>query len=613
MRFLRGLSVFCVLTWLFALLGGNLFGQQVFGSIFGRVTDPSGAPVNNAKITIVDVEKGGSFDATTNAFGIFVRNDLIPDRYTVTIEAPGFQKVVSNELPVHVDEATQFNAALQAGSGSAPPGGDASALQTDRADLAQILTSQEISQLPSDSALNDRNLQNFAWLNPGSIRWSSTLTSALDPQGSTWDFVNGLPWYMGGSDLDGADNQDVLYGILIINPTFDSVHEVKQANEDFDVEFGSFAAGLFNYSTKSGTNSFHASGFEYLGVNTPGFQDFGRNPFTENTPIVTGPHSVNAGAYVPTTHQNQFGGSLGGKIIKDKLFYFADAQLTREHLGGSVLTTVPTAQDRTGNLSDWLALGPQYQIYCPQNSTTNVGRAVPGNILNTGFCGTLPGTAAGTFLSPQAQALLNYFPLPNTGAGLPYDNYEATGTSTVAGNQWDTRWDYYQNAKNTFFGRYSYAGYSIQAPGAFGDLAGGPSFSTGFAGSSQILNQSLSAGWTYTKSAATVNEFRWGYVRYHVNEQPNGFGTSPATAAGIPNLNTSLSTSGLPAIVIQGPLALTPLVSSPEFALGYSLAVNDCNCPLTDFERQWQVVDNFSHIMGKHSFKIGRASCRERV
>src|ERR1700761_325603 len=585
---------------LLLISGGSAMAQQVFGSIIGTVTDPSGSAVNNAKVTITDVTKGTSFDVMTNDAGQYTKGQLIPDQYTVTIEAPGFQKVVSNQITVQVDQATQFNASLQVGNVNQEVEVTAAAplLQTDRADVAQTFTSQEISQLPSIG----RNLQAFELLNPGTIKTSWAHASDEDPQGSIQSAVNGLPFFMTGYYLDGTVNQDPILGIIVVNPTFDSVNEVKQANQDYDAEFDSFAAGLFTYSTKSGTNSFHGDAFEYLEVNTPGFQDFGRNPFTENTPIVPG-----TTAYSPTTHQNQFGGSIGGRVIKDKLFFFGDAQLTRQHLGGSVLTSVPTAQERTGNLSDWLAISPQYQVFCPQNSALNAGKAVPGNILNTGFCGTLPGTAAGTFLSPQAQALMNYFPLPNTGGGLPYNNFADSGTLTKTGNVWNTRWDYYGNEKNTFFGRYSYAAFTEQAPGAFGNLQGGPDFNNAnYAGSSTALNQSAAAGWTWTKSATTINEFRWGYVRYHIIDVPNGFGSTPATQAGIPNTNTSAITSGMPSIEIGMPLgAQVGGNAATSEILGYSLDNNQCNCPLTEFERQLQFVDNVSHVAGKHSFKFG--------
>ncbi len=348
-------GVFSSLVLASALLFGVASGaraQQVFGSIIGTVSDPSGSAVANAKVTITDVTKGTSFDVTTNDSGQYTKGQLIPDQYKVTIEAPGFTKVVSNELTVQVDQATQFNASMQVGNVQQEVEVTAAAplLQTDRADVSQTFTAQQISELPSIG----RNLQSFELLDPGTVKVGWSHAADENPQGSQQIQVNGQPFYATGYYLDGTVNQDPILGIIVINPTFDSTQEVKQSNQDYDAEFDTFSAGLLTYSTKSGTNSLHGDAFDYIFLNTPGFQDFGRNPFTENTPI--GGH---AGAYAPTTHQNQFGGSIGGKIIKDKLFFFGDAQLTRNNKGGSVATSVPTAADRTGDLSDWLQASPR--------------------------------------------------------------------------------------------------------------------------------------------------------------------------------------------------------------------------------------------------------------
>ena len=579
-RFRQGLSFcICLALALFVLSSRSAPAQQVFGSIIGTVTDPTGSAVANAKITISDVTKGTSSVVTTNDAGQWSKGQLIPDNYKVTVQAPGFSKVSSNELTVQVDQSVQFNATLQVGNVDQTVEVTAATplLQTDRADVAQTFTAQEISQIPSIG----RNLQSFELLNPGTVKTGWGHAADENPQGSTQSYTDGLPFYMTGYYLDGTVNQDPILGIVVINPTFDSVSEIKQSGQAFDAEFDSTGAGLFTYSTKSGTNAFHGDVFEYIFVNTPGFQDFGRNPFTENS-----------SAGVPTTRQNQFGGSLGGRVIKDKLFFFADAQLTRNTKGGSVLTSVPTAAERNGNLGDWLAAGSQYQIYDPNtgNQTTGLGR--------TAFAGNQIPTSR---LNQQASNILNYFPLPNytgSGSSVPYNNFTENGADNITGNQWDTRWDYYLNEKNTFFGRYSYAGFTQQAPGAFGELAGGPDFNNAnYAGNSQALNQSGAAGWTYTKSPTTINEFRFGYERYHVTTQPNGYGQSPATAAGIPGLNTNITTSGLPAFNIENP--------NGSEQLGYSLTINQCNCPLTELERQYQFVDNISHVSGKHSFKFG--------
>ena len=147
---------FCALM---VAASGNLRAQQVFGSIIGAVTDPAGAAVANAKVTITDVTKGTSSEVTTNESGQYTKGQLIPDTYKVTIEAPGFSKVISNELPVMVDQATQFNAAMTVGNVNQTVEVTAAApmLQTDRADVAQTFTSKEISELPSMVAISSHS------------------------------------------------------------------------------------------------------------------------------------------------------------------------------------------------------------------------------------------------------------------------------------------------------------------------------------------------------------------------------------------------------------------------------------------------------------------------
>jgi hypothetical protein len=570
----RKLALFAACILALFCFSGTLSAQQVFGTIVGTVTDSSGAAVNGAKVTITDVAKGTKSEVATNESGNYNKGQLIPGQYQVSVEAAGFQRMVSNQITVQVDAEMRFDVAMQVGNVTQEVDVTASAplLQSDRADVAQTFDAHQIEELPSVG----RNLQAFELLNPGTVPFGWGHASDENPQGSVQMVVNGQMFSAMGYELDGTTNQDPILGIIVVNPTFDSVAEVKQANQDFDAEFSYTGAGLATYSTKSGTNDFHGDIFEYLQVNTPGFEDFARNPFTNGDPVY---------------RQNQFGGSIGGRVIKDKLFFFADTQINRQAQGGSVLTSVPSAQDRTGNLGDWLAASPNYQIFDPNtgNLSTGVGRTpFAGNVIPTDR------------LSAQALAIMAYWPLPNTtSSGIGYaNNYDASGDVAITGNLWNTRWDYYLNQKNSIFGRYSYAAYTEQAPGAFGLEAGGPNFGN-YAGSSSALNQSLAAGWTYTISPTLVNEFRLGYMRYHVVDVPNGYGTQPALQAGIPGLNLDKTyTSGMPYFDIQDS-------GVNDNKLGYGLGVNQCNCPLTQSERQIQFVDNVHKIVGNHSFKFG--------
>jgi hypothetical protein len=448
-------------------------------------------------------------------------------------------------------------------------------LQSDRADVAQTFSSTQINELPNIG----RNMQSMELLNPGTAKIGWQHASDENPQGSVQMVTNGQLFSQMGYELDGTTNQDPILGIIVINPNFDSVSELKQANQNFDAEFSYVGGGIASYSTKSGTNSFHGDVFEYLQVNTPGAHTFAADPFNHLS---------------PTYRQNQFGGSLGGRIKRDKLFFFGDVQLNRESQGASVQTSVPDALNRTGDFGDWLKIpgaGTTYQIYDPATGdpTTGVGRHPFANNF-------IPDPQ----LSQQAKNLVKLWPSPNIALSplTPmYNDYAAGGSLAITGNAYNTREDYYLNQKNTIFGRYSYQGFTEVGPGAFGEIAGGPAFGH-YAGNSQASNQSVAIGWTTIFTPTLVNEFRFGWMRYHVFDTPNGFGQTPAKDAGIPGVNNDTTyTSGLPAFTVNSP--------GNSYQLGYSLGVNQCNCPLTQTEQQFQFVDNLSKTIGKHTIKVG--------
>ena len=556
------------------------FAQQVFGSIFGTVTDPNGAVVPNAKVIITDVSKGTKFEITTDSAGNYNKGQLIPDTYKLTIEATGFQRVASNEIDVRVNEGARFDATLKVGDVATEIEVTATAplLQSDRADVAQTFSAKEINELPNLG----RNMQAYELLEPGSAKLGWQHASDENPQGSVQMVVNGQLFASMGYELDGTTNQDPILGIIVINPTFDSLAEARQAVQNFDAEFSYVGAGVASYSTKSGSNEFHGDAFEYLQLNTPGFTTFAANPFV--------------GLPAATYRQNQYGGAIGGPIKKNKLFFFGDAQLNNASQGASLVTSVPDALNRTGNFSDWLTANSNFVIYDPKTGDPNTG------VGRTAFTNnTIPQNR----LSSQALALLNYFPMPNTQqiANAPFtNNFAANGAVKVKGESWDTREDYYINTKNTIFGRYSNQHFIEQAPGAFGLIGGGPAFGN-YAGSSDARNQSLALGWTYTASPTLINEFRFGFIKYFVFDVPNGYGTQPATAAGIPGLNLDNTyTSGLPYFSINNSNSSSGYTDTH---LGYSLGANQCNCPLTQNEKNFQFIDNVTKTWGKHTFKMG--------
>src|SRR5271169_5049190 len=298
MQGLRGRwTAWAIVAILAAVFTASASAQQVFGSIYGTITDASGAGVANAKITIADPAKGTSFEVTTDAGGNYRRGQLVPDIYKVTIEAAGFQKVISNDILVEVDAQARFDAALKVGDVTTEVEVTAAAplLQTASGDVAQTFTSKEVTELPNIG----RNIQSMELLQPGTAKLGWQHASDENPQNSIQMVVNGQLFSAMGYELDGTTNQDPILGIIVINPTFDSVEEMKQANQNFDAEFSYVGGGIASYSTKSGTNDFHADVFEYMQLNTPGFTTFAANPFAGGIPSAV-------------YRQNQFGGAAGG-------------------------------------------------------------------------------------------------------------------------------------------------------------------------------------------------------------------------------------------------------------------------------------------------------------
>jgi hypothetical protein len=562
----------------------HIEAQQVFGSVYGTITDAKAGAVPNAKVTIVDEEKGTQSEVDTNTDGNFVKDRLIPGTYMLTVQAPGFAKSVVKDVRVNVDTAARVDVKLQIGqvSESIEVAAVAPLLQTDRADIATTFTSKQLVDLPR----LDRNFQSFLLLSPGTSRLGWNHASSENPQGSIQIQVNGQHFGSTGFQLDGTDNQDPILGIIVINPAIDSVTETKVAGQNYDAEFGYVGAGMMNTSTKSGTNTIHGSAFEYLRNNSPGFTTFARNPF--------GGEDAKDGG-VPPVKWNQFGGSIGGPVIKNKLFFFGDAQLSRRRTGSSVKTTVPSLAARNGDLSAYLT-GGRNQVYDPSTGdpATGVGRTPFAN-------NVIPANR----LSPQALNLIKLLPAPNnidpnvdpSLRGL-VNNYVSSGSEQFDSNQWDTRWDYFINEKSSLFGRYSDAEFNKFAPGAFGAAIGGPSLNNiTFAGLSDVGNRSLALGYTRTISPTLIADFRFGYMRYRVNVLPSGLGTSPAKDAGIPGLNLdNYFTSGLPYFNVSG---------DGGFQMGYALGVNSCNCPLAQKEQQYQFVGNVTKMIGNHSIKLG--------
>jgi hypothetical protein len=581
------------LTILLLSLAGHGLPQATSGNITGTVVDSSGAALPNARITITDLDRGPVYHVQASGDGNFSQTHLLAGHYRVTVENAGFS-TVSENATVEVDATTQLSIKLTPGQvQTTVQVSDATPLLvTDRAEIATTLTGTQIQELP----VFDRNVTNLLLQIPGTQLNTWAHSAAENPEQGIQANANGQFFTANGFMLDGTENESAILGIAVINPNIDALQEFKVSTSNYDAEFGAASGALIQATTKSGTNQWHGSLFEYLQNNVTN----ATNPFTQ----------IN-----PSLRWNQFGGSVGFPILKDKLFGFFDFQGTQRRTGGSVLTTVPTAAERSGNLSALLgnyvcADGSVSAHACanPLMVTTTEGTQVPaqaGMVFdpNTGN----PNTGSGRQVYSQngqlnvipvaapMQNLLNLLPLPNTGSGI-FNNYVSNGVQRFDTEQYDGRVDYNWNDRTHLFGRYTLADYNNYAPAAYGDAGGGPS-AFSFSGDSIDRNQSLAIGLDHAFSPTLVTDGRFGFYRYRIRVQPNDAGTTPATDAGLPGLNTgSPSTTGLPAFYING---------NGGFNFGYGLGVNQCNCPLKETENQFQWVDNWTKIKGDHTFKFG--------
>ncbi|MBV9033078.1 MAG: carboxypeptidase regulatory-like domain-containing protein, partial [Acidobacteriaceae bacterium] len=303
--------------------------QAVSGNIAGTVQDATGAAVPNANVTITDLDRGTVYQAQSGPDGNYSQTHLLAGRYQVKVQSAGLGTFTAGAT-VQVDATTRLDVTLTpANVQTTVSVTDATPLlTTDRAEIATSLTGNQVQQLP----VLDRNVTNLLTIIPGIQLNSWQHAASENPQQGIQANANGQFFTSNGFLLDGTENQSAILGIAIINPNIDSLQEFKVSTSNYDAEFGSAAGALIQATTKSGTNQFHGSAFEFL-----------RNNFTNATDPFT---QLN-----PPIRWNQFGGSFGGPIIKNKLFGFFDYQGTRRRTGGSLITTVPTAAERSGNLT----------------------------------------------------------------------------------------------------------------------------------------------------------------------------------------------------------------------------------------------------------------------
>jgi hypothetical protein len=602
---LATLACVCLLTQMPAT------AQSVYGSLFGTVTDTTGAVIPNATITVKDEAKGTIVTAISNGSGDYSVPHLIPDVYDMKVTAKGFKIFETKGISVEADAAPRIDPALEVGAENTTVEVNAESvpeLKTDRADVSTIFNQQQVSSLP----VGDQNFTNLQLLLPGAqlLGWSHAADE--NPQGSKQIQVDGQAFGGTAFELDGTDNQDPILGIIVINPAMDAVTETKITTQNFDAELGKAVSAVVTAQTRSGTNSFHGSAYDFRTGNA----NVARDPYSE------APGSIPAGL------KNRFGGSIGGPAIKDRLFFFFNYEAQRQKVGTAATDTLPTSlltETALGNeVGPSGIAGADFSEYLTQLGTNgtlynNTGTAVAPGCGASGASGTAyPCNVIPTAqLSPQSLALLKILEPYTKGIGLGTgvgkdngldSNFNETGTGLFNSNQWTERVDYTLNEKMHAFERFSRFWDTLSGTVMFG-AAGGPGFGiNNYGGNSNGANDSLASGMDIAINPKLLTDFRLGYYRYNVIDTKHDQGTEFANQLGIPGINIGGNiTSGSPGFAIANLPGGSGGTAGGTRGIVYGdgLNINRCNCPLTEREDQFQIVNNWTKVLGNHTVKVG--------
>ncbi len=570
--------------------------QSVYGSIFGTVTDSTGAAIPGATITVKDVSKGTIVTATSNATGDYSVPHLIPDVYNLTVTAKGFKAFTATGIQVLADTAPRIDPTMEIGAADTTVTVNAEQqpeLKTDRADVSTVFDQQQVSSLP----VGDQNFTNLQLLLPGAqlLGWSHAADE--NPQGSRQIQVDGQAFGGTAFELDGTDNQDPILGIIVINPSIDQVTETKISTQNYDAELGKAVSAVVTAQTKSGTNQFHGDAYDFRTGNA----NLARDPFSQ------APDSI------PPGLKNRMGGSIGGPIKRDKAFFFFNYEGQRQKVGTAATDTLPTSlltETALGNtvgpsgipgadFSEYLTqLGANGIIY---DNSTGTPTPFPSNVIPS------------SRLSPQALALLKILepytkgivPNPTGSVGNLDSNFHSSGTGLFNSNQWTERVDYSLSETMHAFERFSRFTDVLSGAVMFG-AAGGPGFGiNNYGGNSQGANDSFASGMDIALNPKLLTDFRLAYYRYNVIDSKHDQNVEFANQIGIPGINFgTYFTGGSPGFSLSNiPGGAGGTQGNPVY--GDGLNINRCNCPLTEREDQFQIVNNWTKIVGNHSFKVG--------
>jgi len=582
-----------------ALLFSPAVWAQATGSFSGTVTDKSGSPISGATVTVTSQGTGAAREATTDEAGRYIVNLLPVSVYTVRVEYKGFQPAESKDVKLQVDERHELDFTLSPASVSTSVEVVASevAVETTNPSLGQVITSQQVAQLP----LNGRDFVQLATLTPGTTQetnpnsfFTSGASSEVAARGSFSLSVGGSRANSTDWLIDGVDNNELTAGGISILSSIDSLQEFKVLTYNYSAEYGTRAGPTVLLTTKSGSNDFHGSVFEFF----------------RNT-------SLDAKSFFATSTEkfnlNQFGGTLGGPIRKNKTFFFIDGE-QKDQLHAIPFTgLVPTQAMRNGDFSadnfgnpvtgivvtnPYLSGTPNNAFQCDASGTptavnTTTGVQVPGTP-----CNKIP---QALWNSIGAQ-MINLYPSPTPGYAVNNQNFVSQPVRSLYETKFDIRVDQNFSSKDLLFARFSYDQADSYVPGG---AAGFFAEQNAFGSNQGIINhaRNVAIGETHVFSPASVNQASFGYNRIFDYITSQGTGTCASSKLGIPGANVGCGGGAVGSTTCSG--SSCGLTSTNVSGGGYWSLGDRGYSPFQGGTNIFTINDTFDMIRGKHDIRIG--------
>ena len=552
----RAIAAYVALAGMLLATSGSALAQFDSGAVLGNIKDPSGATIASATVELLNVAKGVKIVHQADGNGGYEFDSVQAGEYLLSVSAPGFQGSKTDVFRISVGARQRVDLALSLGAASetVTVSGAASQLETETSDRGQTVQGTEAVALP----LNGRSYADLAQLVPG-VRRSLIATVASNPPRDASYNVNGLTSMDNNFNLDGIDNNAYQeanqgYSNEAVIPSPDALQEFKVQTDNYSAEYGRAGGGIINATTRSGTKAFHGGVYDY-------FRNTILNAF--------GPFYGTG--IKPTLAQNQFGGTFGGPILKDKLFFFMDYEGLRAISHSLTTATLPTAAELNGLFTvDGTASGAPIPVKNPYTGVIYANGQVPLTDPN---------------IDPIALAAFKLLPTPNiAAAALTAANYQYLPAAPTVDDKGDGRLDFVRNERQNGFLRYSQRAVSYFQPPPFPGAAGGNSSGTLYARTRQIA-----AGYNWAITSNSILELRFGQTWTESGKQPIFLG-APNFLAGIPNVPQDPGyTGGLNAQSVSGYTQFGEQATNPQF-----------NNPT-----QANPKINYTFIKGHHSLKVG--------